>query len=483
MPSTSAKQHRFMEAIAHNSAFAKKAGVPQSVGKDFSAADKGKKFAGGGAATQKINRQDTQHGAMDMPFKSLKKFTGMKSGGKVRRFDEGGLSDAQQAWLGAKKDGSGNWSGGADSKDEIINYRMKQAVPTPRVSSSGREPDTEPTDGRKASAPAASAPAAPTSVAAAPTSVKADPSGEDFSPIKYKVSDETGKVYDPDEIIKAAPSTKTISKATSKATPADAPKPKYTSAQDVPKYVEKAYPKKPAAKPKVDAEDDDFAKKIKKNKADDEASASNVVDRSVALASAIPFAGPAARFGSKAFKAFKAFRNSRGAMATKNAASKVKPNAGKPEDFNKLSQAERDRIAGRNRNVRDESGDRTGLREDESMKKGGKVGMKKPNPFMEMIAKKKEKAEGESPSFQKKEGKKGEKAEMRFAKGGMTGYSKGSNMNAKGSMSGSSRSGENTKIQKKGLTEGKVIKMASGGSVSSRADGIASRGKTNCKIC
>ena len=83
MPSTSAKQHRFMEAVAHNSAFAKKAGVPQSVGKDFSAADKGKKFAGGGAATQKINRQDTQHGAMDMPFKSLKKFTGMKSGGDV----------------------------------------------------------------------------------------------------------------------------------------------------------------------------------------------------------------------------------------------------------------------------------------------------------------------------------------------------------------------------------------------------------------
>lgn len=45
MPSTSAKQHRFMEAVAHNSAFAKKAGVPQSVGKDFAEADKGKKFA------------------------------------------------------------------------------------------------------------------------------------------------------------------------------------------------------------------------------------------------------------------------------------------------------------------------------------------------------------------------------------------------------------------------------------------------------
>ena len=49
MPSTSKKQHRFMEAIAHNPAFAKKAGVPQSVGKDFSAADKGRKFSKGGS--------------------------------------------------------------------------------------------------------------------------------------------------------------------------------------------------------------------------------------------------------------------------------------------------------------------------------------------------------------------------------------------------------------------------------------------------
>ena len=48
MPSTSGKQHRFMEAIAHNPAFAKKVGVPQSVGQDFSNADKGKKFSKGG---------------------------------------------------------------------------------------------------------------------------------------------------------------------------------------------------------------------------------------------------------------------------------------------------------------------------------------------------------------------------------------------------------------------------------------------------
>jgi hypothetical protein len=48
MPSTSKKQHNFMEAVAHNPAFAKKAGVPQSVGQDFSKADKGRKFSKGG---------------------------------------------------------------------------------------------------------------------------------------------------------------------------------------------------------------------------------------------------------------------------------------------------------------------------------------------------------------------------------------------------------------------------------------------------
>ena len=37
-----------MAAIAHNPAFAKKVGVPQSVGMDFNKADKGKKFKQGG---------------------------------------------------------------------------------------------------------------------------------------------------------------------------------------------------------------------------------------------------------------------------------------------------------------------------------------------------------------------------------------------------------------------------------------------------
>ena len=45
-----------MEAVAHSPSFAKKAGVPQSVGQDFSKADKGKTFKqGGGMATKGMN--------------------------------------------------------------------------------------------------------------------------------------------------------------------------------------------------------------------------------------------------------------------------------------------------------------------------------------------------------------------------------------------------------------------------------------------
>jgi len=47
MPSTSPKQHRFMEAIAHSPKFAHKAGIPQSVGQDFAHADQATgKFSG-----------------------------------------------------------------------------------------------------------------------------------------------------------------------------------------------------------------------------------------------------------------------------------------------------------------------------------------------------------------------------------------------------------------------------------------------------
>ena len=42
MPSSSAKQERFMQAAAHNPEFAKKAGISVNVAKDFVRADKNK---------------------------------------------------------------------------------------------------------------------------------------------------------------------------------------------------------------------------------------------------------------------------------------------------------------------------------------------------------------------------------------------------------------------------------------------------------
>jgi len=65
MPATSKKQKTFMDAVAHNPAFAKKVGVPKSVGKDFSEASKGMKFGKGSgtrADSQTINNPKTNHG-------------------------------------------------------------------------------------------------------------------------------------------------------------------------------------------------------------------------------------------------------------------------------------------------------------------------------------------------------------------------------------------------------------------------------------
>ena len=87
MPSVSKKQHNFMNAVAHSPEFAKKAGVPQSVGKEFSNADKGRKFSKGGDMKHSDVKMDKamikkavgKHAAMP----ASKAHAGLKSGGKV----------------------------------------------------------------------------------------------------------------------------------------------------------------------------------------------------------------------------------------------------------------------------------------------------------------------------------------------------------------------------------------------------------------
>jgi hypothetical protein len=79
MPSSSKAQHNFMEAIAHSPSFAKKVGVPQSVGQDFSKADKGKSFKrGGDMATKGVN----PFAKFEKSGKDVEK-KGMKEGSKA----------------------------------------------------------------------------------------------------------------------------------------------------------------------------------------------------------------------------------------------------------------------------------------------------------------------------------------------------------------------------------------------------------------
>ena len=98
MPSTSKKQHNFMEAVAHSPSFAKKVGVPQSVGKDFSAADKGRKFSKGGDMKHEDVKMDKK-----MMQKAVNKHEGrLHKGQPMTKLAKGGMAPSK---MGAVKTG------------------------------------------------------------------------------------------------------------------------------------------------------------------------------------------------------------------------------------------------------------------------------------------------------------------------------------------------------------------------------------------
>jgi len=86
MPSTSKKQHNFMAAVANNPSFAKKAGVPQSVGKDFNNADKGKTFKRGDDMATKMGMKK---GGMPMKMKDGKKVPIFMNMGGMHKMPDG----------------------------------------------------------------------------------------------------------------------------------------------------------------------------------------------------------------------------------------------------------------------------------------------------------------------------------------------------------------------------------------------------------
>ena len=100
MPSTSKKQHKFMEAVAHSPSFAKKVGVPQSVGQDFSNANKSRKFSKGGNMAGKMNP-----GFMAMIAKKkagAKAAMPMKKGGAAMKMASGGSASSRADGIAQK---------------------------------------------------------------------------------------------------------------------------------------------------------------------------------------------------------------------------------------------------------------------------------------------------------------------------------------------------------------------------------------------
>jgi predicted transcriptional regulator len=101
MPSTSKKQADFMRAVAHSPEFAKKAGVPQSVGKEFSNADKGRKFSKGGdmkSENMMMKKEGRGMAKADLAkhaaMPASKAHKGLKAGGSVGTTKMGAVKTA-----------------------------------------------------------------------------------------------------------------------------------------------------------------------------------------------------------------------------------------------------------------------------------------------------------------------------------------------------------------------------------------------------
>ena len=112
MPATSEKQKKFMDAAAHNPSFAKTAGIPQNVAKEFSEKSKGLKFgkgSGSRADLQKVNKPSTRQGKNDLFNKGGTTMASKMNPGfmamiaKKKDAKEGGKADMKQDKATVKK--------------------------------------------------------------------------------------------------------------------------------------------------------------------------------------------------------------------------------------------------------------------------------------------------------------------------------------------------------------------------------------------
>lgn len=117
MPATSPKQKKFMDAAAHNPAFAQQAGIPQKVAKDFSSASKGMKFGKDRSTAIRADRQTINNPKTNQ--------------GKQELFKEGGtmatkMNPGFMAMMAKKKTGSGKMAAFEKSGKDVEKKGVKE---------------------------------------------------------------------------------------------------------------------------------------------------------------------------------------------------------------------------------------------------------------------------------------------------------------------------------------------------------------------
>ena len=104
MPAVSAKQERFMQAVANNPKFAKKVGVSQSVGREFTKKEGGQMKESKAMMKKEVSFMKKK-GAPKSMIKHEMAEAGMKYGGKVKKMAGGGLAAGHKSADGVAQRG------------------------------------------------------------------------------------------------------------------------------------------------------------------------------------------------------------------------------------------------------------------------------------------------------------------------------------------------------------------------------------------
>lgn len=92
MPAVSKKQEKFMQAVANNPAFAKKVGVPQSVGREFTKKEGGQMKESKAMMKKEVSFMKKKGAPKSMVKHEEAEMKGMKYGGKTKKMAGGGLA-------------------------------------------------------------------------------------------------------------------------------------------------------------------------------------------------------------------------------------------------------------------------------------------------------------------------------------------------------------------------------------------------------